>query len=31
MDNNLLKNTFSNVVQDYEFSRPKYPQKLYER
>lgn len=28
--NDLLKNTFSNVINDYEYARPKYPQELYE-
>ncbi len=27
--NDLLKNTFLNVINDYEYDRPKYPQKLY--
>ena len=26
-----LKNTFSNVIQDYEYARPKYPMELYEK
>lgn len=29
--NDLLKNTFSNVINDYEYARPKYPQELYQR
>ncbi len=29
--NDLLKNTFSNVINDYEYARPKYPQELYEQ
>lgn len=29
--NDLLKNTFSNVINDYEYARPKYPQELYEK
>lgn len=29
--NDLLKNTFSNVINDYEYSRPKYLQELYEK
>lgn len=29
--NDLLKNTFSNVISDYEYARPKYPQELYEK
>lgn len=27
----LLKNTFSNVINDYEYARPKYSQGLYEQ
>lgn len=27
----LLKNTFSNVINDYEYARPKYPRELYEK
>ena len=27
----LLKNTFSNVIDDYEYARPKYPQELYDK
>ena len=26
-----LRNTFSKVINDYEYARPKYPQELYER
>ncbi len=29
--NDLLKNTFCNVINDYEYARPKYPQELYEK
>lgn len=29
--NDLLKNTFSNVISDYEYARPKYPQELFEK
>ena len=29
--NDLLKNTFSSVINDYEYARPKYPQELYEQ
>lgn len=27
----LLKNTFSNVINDYEYARPKYPRSLYDK
>lgn len=30
IDCTLLKNTFSNVVNDYDYARPKYPIDLYE-
>ena len=29
--NEALRNTFSEVINDYEYARPKYPQELYER
>ncbi|MDE6281006.1 MAG: hypothetical protein K2M15_04325, partial [Oscillospiraceae bacterium] len=29
--NETLRNTFSKVINDYEYARPKYPQELYER
>lgn len=28
--NHLLKNTFSKVIQDYEYARPKYPCEIYD-
>lgn len=30
IDSALLKNTFSNDVNDYDYARPKYPNDLYE-
>ena len=30
IDSDLLKKTFSNVVNDYDYARPKYPIDLYE-
>lgn len=30
-DSNLLKNTFSKVVNDYDYGRPTYPVELYEK
>lgn len=29
IEKNLLKNTFSNVIDDYDYARPKYPIDLY--
>ena len=31
MDNNFLKNTFSNVITDYDFARPTYPEAVYQQ
>lgn len=28
--NDLLKNTFSKVIHDYEYARPKYPREIYD-
>ena len=31
MDSNFLKNTFSKVINDYDYARPGYPEALYEQ